>query len=88
MQEEGRWNSWLANCTTTIVLPEKWPQRLPVASEVTSDLEFELSGLNNLCSSASLASFVLYSTKCPEERKKGRKVEFLVGQLYHYHCSS
>ena len=44
-----------------------------MASEVTSDLEFELSGLKNLGSSASLASFVLYSTKCPEERKEGRK---------------
>ena len=82
MQEEGRWNSWLANCTTTIVLPEKWPQRLPVASEVTSDLEFELSGLKNLGSSASLASFVLYSTKCPEERKEGRRQNRLVDS----HC--
>ena len=52
-----------------MAFPEKWPQRLPVASEVTSDIKFELSGLNNLCSSASLASFVLYSTKCPEGRK-------------------
>ena len=82
MQEEGRWNSWLAYCTTTIVLPEKWPQRLPVASEVTSDLEFELSGLKNLGSSASLASFVLYSTKCPEERKEGRRQNRLVDS----HC--
>ena len=37
----------------------KWPLRLLTASEVTSDLNFELSGLNNLCSSASLASILL-----------------------------
>ena len=48
----------------------KWPLRLPVTSEVTSDLISELSGLNNLCSSTFLASIVLYSTKCPEGRKK------------------
>ena len=49
--------------------PEKWPQRLPVASEVTSDLKFELSGLNNPCSSAFLAPKCFFE---PFVRKKGR----------------
>ena len=43
---------------------------LPMASEVTSDLKFELNGLNNPCSSVSLAP------KCfsePFQRKEGRK---------------
>ena len=48
---------------------------LHMASEVTSDLEFELSDLKNLGSSASLASFVLYSTKCPEGRRQNRLVD-------------
>ena len=73
-RKKGAILSWLL-VPLPWLYPEKWPQRLPVASEVTSDLEFELSGLKNLGSSASLASFVLYSTKCPEERKKGRKTK-------------
>ena len=46
-----------------------------MASEVTSDLTTELSGLNNLCSSTFLASIVLYSTKCPEEEEEERKTK-------------
>ena len=38
-----------------------------MASEVTSDLKFELSGLNNPCSSASPAPIMLYLTNLPEE---------------------
>ena len=45
----------------------KQPPRLPVASEVTSDLNSELSGLNNLCSSAFLAPKCFYE---PFKRKK------------------
>ena len=48
----------------------KWSLRLPVASEVTSDLTTEFSGLNNLCSSTFLASIVLHSTKYPEEEER------------------
>ena len=44
----------------------KWPLRLLTASEVTSDLYFELSGLNNLCSSASLASILLEKPFVPK----------------------
>ena len=44
----------------------KWPLRLLTASEVTSDLNFELSGLNNLCSSASLASLLLEKPFVPK----------------------
>ena len=33
---------------------------LHMTSEVTSDLKFEFSGLNNLCSSVFLASILLY----------------------------
>ena len=51
------------------VLYTKWHQRLLVASEVTLDLKIELSGLNNSCTSAFLA------TKCffePFQRKEGQ----------------
>ena len=41
-----------------------------MASEVPSDLNFKRSGLNGLCSSASLASMLLEK---PFQRKKGRK---------------
>ena len=45
---EGRsWGPELVSCTNTIVIL-KWPLRLLVASEVTSDLIIELSGLKNL----------------------------------------
>ena len=40
-----------------------------MTSEVTSDLKFELIGLNNPCSSASLASIVLYLTNLDGRRK-------------------
>ena len=43
-----------------------------MASEVTSDLNFEPSGPNNLCSSASLASILLYSTNVPRRRRRRR----------------
>ena len=42
-----------------------------MASEVTSDLKFELSGLNNLCSSIFLAfygSYVYLFDKVPEAK--------------------
>ena len=46
-----------------------------MASEVTSDLNFEPSGPNNLCSSASLASILLYSTNVPRrKRRRGTKL--------------
>ena len=51
----------------------KWAPRLPVASEVTSDLTTELSGLKNLCSSTFWASIVLHSTKCPEEEEERKE---------------
>ena len=77
---------WPLYCWKSLLFPgeegQKWPPRLLVASEVSSDLKFELSGLNNLCFSASLASFVLYSTKCSEERKEGRRQNRLVDS----HC--
>ena len=44
-----------------------------MASEVTSDLECELSGLNNLCSSASLASLLHDKPFIPRRRKEGRQ---------------
>ena len=50
----------------------KQPQRLPVATEVTSDLNSELSGPNNPCSSASLGAKCFFE---PFKRKKGRKEE-------------
>ena len=37
----------------------KWPLRLLTGLEVTSDLDFKLTGHYNLCSSASLASILL-----------------------------
>ena len=41
--------------------PSWWPLRLPMTSEVTSDLEFKLLDLENLCSPVSLASKCHYS---------------------------
>ena len=43
-----------------------------MTSEVTSDLNFELSGLNNLCTSAFLAPKCFFE---PFKRKEGRKEE-------------
>ena len=44
----------------------KWPLRLLTASEVTFDHHCELSGLNNLCSSASLAPILLEKPFVPK----------------------
>ena len=44
----------------------KWPLRLLTASEVTSDLHFEVSVLNSLCFSASLASILLEKPFVPK----------------------
>ena len=41
-----------------------------MTSEVTSDLEFDFSDLNYLCSSVTLASKLLYLTNVPRRRKK------------------
>ena len=41
-----------------------------MASEITFELDFELSGLNNLCSSASLASILLEKPFIPRRRTK------------------
>ena len=40
-----------------------------MTSEVTSDLKFELSDLNNTCSSAFLAPIVLCLTNLPGKKK-------------------
>ena len=44
----------------------KWPLRLLTALELTSDLNFELSGLNNRCSNASLAVILHEKTFFPK----------------------
>ena len=40
--------------------------------EVTCDLKFELSGLNNPCNSASLASLVLHLTNLPRKKERSQ----------------
>ena len=42
--------------STIVVDSLKWPQRLPMASEITSNLKFELSDLNYLIHHCFLAS--------------------------------
>ena len=54
-----------------------------MTSEVTSDLNFELSGLNNPWSSAFLASKLLYWTNLPEERRR-RKPNIIPRAAYSY----
>ena len=49
------------------------PRRSAVALEVISDLNFELSGLNNLCFNTSLPSILLYSTNVPRRRRRRTK---------------
>ena len=44
-----------------------------MALEVISDLNFELSGLNNLCFNTSLPSILLYSTNVPRRRRRRTK---------------
>ena len=50
------------------------PRRSAVALEVISDLNFELSGLNNLCFNTSLPSILLYSTNVPRRRRRRTKL--------------
>ena len=62
-----------------------------MASEVTSDLNSEISGLNNLCSSAFLAPKCFFE---PFDRKEERKQNGLVDKNsisaqiknVHWHC--
>ena len=54
-----------------------------MTTEVTFDLNFELSGLNYLCSSASVSSILLKKPFIPRKeggRKEGRKEERKEGQ--------
>ena len=68
-RKEGAILSWLFLPLIWLFLC-KWPPRLPVASEVTSDLNSEFSGPNNLCSSASLGPKCFFE---PFQRKEERK---------------
>ena len=45
---------------------------LNMTSEVTSDLKFDFCSLNNQCSSASLASIVLYLTNLARRKKEAK----------------
>ena len=45
---------------------------LQMTSEVATDLKFELSGLNNPCSNASMASKVLYLTNLDKSSRKAK----------------
>ena len=79
---------WPLYCWKSLLFPgeegQKCPPRLPVASKVTSDLKFELSGLNNLCSSTFLASIVLYS-KSRRRRKQNEHVDLPAHTSPHKH---
>ena len=69
-RKEGAIKGWLIGPLLWLFLL-KWPRRLPVASQVTSDLNSEISGLNNLCSSAFMAPKCFFE---PFQRKEeGRK---------------
>ena len=48
-----------------------------MTSEVTSDLKLELIGLNNPCSSASLASIVLYLTNIDGRKSQISSIDSL-----------
>ena len=79
-RKEGVIVSWL------IVLPLwlfLYPLGLPIGSEVASDLNSELSGLNNLCSSTFLASIVLYSKS--RRRKQNEHVDLPAHTSPHKH---
>ena len=57
--------------------PSWWPLRLPMTSEVTSDLEFELLDLKNLCSHVYLASNCHYSQNIVGRRRRPNMIHWL-----------
>ena len=79
-RKEGVIVSWLIVLRLWLFL---YPLGLPIGSEVASDLNSELSGLNNLCSSTFLASIVLYSKS--RRRKQNEHVDLPAHTSPHKH---
>ena len=80
-RKEGVIVSWLIVLRLWLFL---YPLGLPIGSEVASDPNSELSGLNNLCSSTFLASIVLYS-KSRRRREQNEHVDLPAHTSPHKH---